>query len=110
MSKFESIEFDLSSFKITLLFHGSKDPLVVYFDTPSRRFHFSVIALIVHEMKQKGQPEFVHIRKYKNVLQRLDQGLSGTHKSKNLEGMMNVNYNSRLTTNKQPRPEDVVLI
>ena len=87
MNKLESIEFDLSSFKITLLFHGSKDPLVVHFDTPSRRFHFSVISLIVHEMKQKCQPEFVHIRKYKDVLQRLDQGLSGTHKSKNLEGM-----------------------
>ncbi len=87
MNKLESIEFDLSSFKISLQFHGSQDPLVVHFDTPSRRFHFSVIALIVHEMKQKDRPDFIHIRKYKDVLQRLDQGLSGAHKSKNLEGM-----------------------
>ena len=87
MNRLESIEFDLSSFKIRLQFHGSQDPLVVHFDTPSRRFHFSVIALIVHEMKQKAQPDFIHIRTYKDVLQRLDQGLSGTHKSKNLDGM-----------------------
>ena len=87
MNKLESIEFDLFNFKITLQIHGSRDPLVVQFDTPSRRFHFSVIALIVHEMKKKGQPDFIHIRKYKDILQRFDQALSGTHKSKNLEGM-----------------------
>ena len=77
----------LSDFRIRLQFHGSGEPLVVHFDTPSRRFHFSVIALIVHEMKRKGQADFIHIRRHKAVLQKLDQGLSGKHASKNAENM-----------------------
>jgi TolB-like protein/Tfp pilus assembly protein PilF len=87
MKKLESIDFDLSDYKITLQFHDSRDPLVVHFDTPSRRFYFSVIALIAHEMKNKDQPDFIYIRRYQNLLQRLDQGLSGKHASKNVEGM-----------------------
>jgi adenylate cyclase len=87
MKKLESIQFDLSDFKIKLQFHGSKEPLVVYFDTPSRRFHFSVVALIVHEMKKNGQSEYIHIRRHKDVLQMLDQGLSGKYASKNVESM-----------------------
>jgi adenylate cyclase len=87
MKKLESIEFDLSDFKIKLQFHGSKEPLVVYFDTPSRRFHFSVVALIVHEMKKNGQSDYIHIRRHKDVLQMLDQGLSGKYASKNVESM-----------------------
>jgi hypothetical protein len=66
---------------------AAKEPLVVHFDTPSRRFHFSVIALIVHEMKKKGQLDYIHIQRHKDVLQRLDQGLSGKHASKNVESM-----------------------
>jgi hypothetical protein len=87
MEKLESIEFDLSDFKIKFQFHGRKEPLVVYFDTPSRRFHFSVIALIVHEMKNQSQADFIHNRIHKDVLQRLDKGLSGKHASKNPESM-----------------------
>ena len=87
MKKLESIEFDLSDYKITLQFHDGRDPLVAHFDTPSRRFHFSVIALTTHEMKKKAQPGFIYIRRYQDLLQRLDQGLSGKHASKNVEGM-----------------------
>ncbi|BBO72687.1 hypothetical protein DSCW_01040 [Desulfosarcina widdelii] len=87
MKKLESIQFDLSDFKIKIQFHGRKEPLVVHFDTPSRRFHFSVIALIVHEMKKKGQSDYIHIQRHKDVLQRLDQGFSGKHASKNVESM-----------------------
>jgi adenylate cyclase len=87
MKKLESIQFDLSDFKIKIQFHGVKEPLVVHFDTPSRRFHFSVVALIVHEMKKKGKSDYIHIQRHKDVLQRLDQGLSGKHASKNVESM-----------------------
>ena len=99
MKKLESIEFDLSNFKIKLQFHGSEKPLVVYFDTPSRRFHFSVISLIVYEMKKKGQADFIHIRRHKDLLQRLDEGLSGKHASKNAESMwakINMTWRHRL--------------
>lgn len=87
MKKLESIDCDLSDYKISLHFHDSRDPLVVHFDTPSRRFHFSVIALIIHEMKKKNQPDFIYIRRFQDLLQRLDQRLSGKNASKNTEGM-----------------------
>ena len=56
MEKLESIQCDLAENKITLQFHGINPPLVVHFDTPSRRFYFSIIALIIAEMKKQGRP------------------------------------------------------
>jgi len=53
MEKLETIKFDLGAYKILLQFHGKKEPLVIHFDTPSRRFYFSIIALIVNEMKKQ---------------------------------------------------------
>lgn len=87
MEKLATIECDLASYKITLQFEGTKEPLIVHFDTPSRRFHFSIIALIINEMKKMGKPEYIHIRKYQTVLKQLDKGLSGKNASKHTEGM-----------------------
>ena len=55
MEKIETIQCDLAEYKITLEFPGEKAPLVVHFDTPSRRFYFSIIALIITEMKKQGK-------------------------------------------------------
>jgi TolB-like protein len=87
MVKLTTIECDLAAYKITLQFRGKKEPLIVQFDTPSRRFHFSIIALIINEMKKKGNPAYIHIRKYQKVLEQLDKGLAGKHASKHIEGM-----------------------
>ena len=87
MEKLETIQCDLETFKITLQFHNSKPPLVVYFDTPSRRFYFSTIALIISEMKKQARPGFIHIHRLQEILTRLDQALSGKNTSKNVEGM-----------------------
>jgi len=87
MEKLKTIEFDLSGYKILLQFHGKKEPLVIHFDTPSRRFYFSVIALIINEMKKKDKVGFVNIRKHQKILDLLDQSLSGKHASKNADGM-----------------------
>ncbi len=62
------ITLDLMTYKVQLHFADRKDSLVVHFDTPARRFYFSVIALIAHEMKKKGRIDFVHIRKYEKIL------------------------------------------
>ena len=87
MEKLETIKFDLVEYRITLQFPGGKAPLVVHFDTPSRRFYFSVIALIITEMKKRGRPEFIHIRRHQKILTQLDQYLSGKNASKHPEGM-----------------------
>lgn len=78
MEKLETIEFDLGLYKILLHFHGKKEPLVIHFDTPSRRFYFSIITLIINEMKKQGKPGFIHIRKHQNILKLLDISLRQT--------------------------------
>ena len=87
MEKLKTIEFDLSVYKILLQFHGKKEPLVIHFDTPSRRFYFSVIALIINEMKKQSKPGFILIHKHQNTLKLLDKSLSGKHASKHVDGM-----------------------
>ncbi|MGA9538564.1 MAG: hypothetical protein WBR24_21890, partial [Desulfobacterales bacterium] len=87
MEKLESIQCDLAENKITLQFHGINPPLVVHFDTPSRRFYFSIIALIIAEMKKLGRPGFVHMHRHQDILSRLDRSLSGKNASKHVEGM-----------------------
>ena len=87
MAKLETIQCDLAEYKITLQFHGGISPLVVHFDTPSRRFYFSIIALIITEMKKQDRPGFVHMHRYQDILTRLDRSLSGKNASKHVEGM-----------------------
>ena len=87
MEKLAKIVVDLSVYKIRLQFHGKKEPLVIHFDTPSRRFYFSIIALIINEMKKQGKTGFIHIHKHQNILKLLDKSLSGKHASKRSDGM-----------------------
>ncbi len=87
MEKAETIQCDLAEYKITLEFPGSKAPLVVHFDTPSRRFYFSIIALIITETKKQGRPGFVHMHRHQNVLALLDKSLSGKNASEHVEGL-----------------------
>ena len=87
MEKVETIQCDLAEYKITLQFPGAKAPLVVHFDTPSRRFYFSIITLIITETKKQGKPGFVHIRRHENILTLLDKSLSGKNASEHAEGM-----------------------
>ena len=85
--KLESIKFDLTTSKILLYFRNHQEPLVIYFDKPARRFYFSLIALVVTEMKNLDKPGFIHIRKHEKILKMLDDSLAGEKASKNVEGM-----------------------
>jgi adenylate cyclase len=99
MEKVERIQCDLAEYKITLEFPGGKAPLVVHFDTPSRRFYFSIIALIITEMKKQGRPGFVHMPRHKDILTLLDKSLSGKKASEHVEGMwakINMAWRNRL--------------
>ncbi|MFZ0613935.1 MAG: hypothetical protein WAM73_16970 [Desulfobacterales bacterium] len=87
MKKLETIQCDLAAYKIALQFHGSELPLVIHFDTPSRRFYFSVIVLIIVEMKKRPKPGYVYIHRHQDVLTLLDKSLSGKNASEHLDGM-----------------------
>ena len=86
-SKLENIKLDLDTYKILLHFQNHAEPLVIYFDKPARRFYFSLIALIVTEMKRLNNPDFIHIRKHENTLKLLDNSLAGQYASKTASGM-----------------------
>ena len=83
----KKIEFDLQAYKIHLHFKNGRDPLSIHFDTPSRKFYFALICLIVHEMKQQNNSEFVYIRKHEQLLKSLDMLLAGNYASKTIDGM-----------------------
>jgi hypothetical protein len=77
----EKIKLDLVAYKIFLHFKDHEEPLVLHFDTPSRRFYFALIALVVTEMKNLGKPGFIYIRKHEKTLRLLDHWLAGPHAS-----------------------------
>ena len=86
-AKLENIKLDLGTYKVLLHFQNRKDPLVIHFDKPARRFYFSLIALVVTEMKNLDKPEFIHIRKHEKTLKLLDNSLAGPNASKTMKGM-----------------------
>jgi len=86
--KIENIKLDLGTYKVLLHIQNQSDPLVIHFDKPARRFYFSLIALVVTEMKKNlDKPDFIHIRKHKNTLELLDNSLAGQYTSKTETGM-----------------------
>ena len=87
MAKLEKIKLDLETYKILLKFHDNKESISIHFDTPSRRFYFALIALIVIEMKDLNKAGYIHIRKHENTLKLLDKSLAGKHVSKSAEDM-----------------------
>jgi len=83
----ENIKLDLGTYKVYLHFQNRRDPSVIHFDKPARKFYFSLIALIVTEMKNLGRPEFISIRKLEKTLKLLDNSLAGQNASKTVKGM-----------------------
>ena len=76
------IEIDLGSFIISLFFSGGDGPLSLEFDSPSRRFYFSVIGIIIMEMIKNRARRFVPIRTLQEDLLLFDRKLSGQYASK----------------------------
>lgn len=87
MNRVKHIELNLNTFKIALQFENATDPLILHFDTPSRKFYFALITLIVYEMKQQDNIGYVYIRKHEKRLKFLDEVLAGSHASNTIDGM-----------------------
>ena len=86
-AQLEHITLDLGTYRILLHFQNRKEPLAIHFDKPARRFYFSLICLVVNEMKKRDKPEFIHTRKHEKIVRLLDNSLAGKHASKTAEGM-----------------------
>jgi TolB-like protein/Tfp pilus assembly protein PilF len=87
MNRLKSVDLDLKNFKVLLHFHSNMDPLVLHFNKPSRKFYFSLIALITRRMKQQGTIRYIHIRRHEQILKRLDDMLAGNYASHTIDGM-----------------------
>ena len=70
------IQIDLEQFNLCLDLPGQK-ALTLHFDTPSRRFYLSVMALVLDQMKKAGKISFVPLEKHLNVLALLNETVGG---------------------------------
>ena len=77
-----SIQIDLNEFKLHLRLKN-KAPLTLHFDSPSRRFYLSLIALIVQEMKKAGKIKSISLQEHFDLLVLLNESIGGAAGSSN---------------------------
>lgn len=76
-AKDSTLEIDLDQFKLHLTLQ-EQSPLTFHFDTPSRRFYLSVIALVVQQMRQNNRSGSVPLKDHAQVLTLLNETVGGT--------------------------------
>ena len=80
-----SIKIDLDQFKL----HIKNDvELSLQFDSPSRRFYLSVIALVVSEMKKQGKVTSILLEKHYDLLALLNETIGGSAGSSRRENLL----------------------
>jgi adenylate cyclase len=72
-----SIQIDLNEFKLHLHLKG-KPHLTFHFNSPSRSFYLSVIALVVSEMKKSGKIKSIPLQEHLDLLILLNETIGGT--------------------------------
>jgi class 3 adenylate cyclase/tetratricopeptide (TPR) repeat protein len=86
-----SIQIDLSEFKLHLHLK-SKNQLTLHFNSPSRRFYLSVIALVVNEMKKLGRIISIPLQEHLDLLILLNESVGGSAGSSDRENLLNRIY------------------
>ena len=86
-----SIQIDLNEFKL-LLHLKSRTKLTLHFNSPSRRFYFSVIALVVHEMKKSGKIKSIPLQEHLDLLVLLNETIGGAAGSSDKENLLHRIY------------------
>ena len=82
-----AIQIDLSEFKLHL--HLKKRfQLTLHFNSPSRRFYLSVIALVVHEMKKLGQIKSIPLQDHLDSLALLNESVGDAAGSSEKENLL----------------------
>ncbi len=68
-----AIRIDLTDFKLHLRI--KRFQLTLHFNSPSRRFYLSVIALVVNEMKKSGKIKSIALQEHINLLALLNESI-----------------------------------
>jgi len=71
-----SLQIDLNEFKLHLHLKG-KPQLTFHFNSPSRSFYLSVIALVVNEMKRSGKIKSIPLQEHLDLLVLLNETIGG---------------------------------
>ncbi len=82
-----SIQIDLKEFKLHLHIKG-RTQLTLHFNSPSRRFYLSVIALLVNEMKKSGKIKPVPLQEHLDLLALLNETIGETAGSSEKENLL----------------------
>jgi adenylate cyclase len=82
-----SIQIDLNEFKLHLHLNN-KTQRTFHFDSPSRRFYLSVIALVVNEMKKIGKIKSIPLREHIDLLALMNESIGGAAGSSDKENLL----------------------
>jgi TolB-like protein len=82
-----AIQIDLSEFKLHLQLKN-KTQLTLHFNSPSRKFYLSVIALVVNEMKKLGKVRSVPLQDHLDLLALLNESIGGAAGSSDKENLL----------------------
>jgi hypothetical protein len=86
-----SLQIDLNEFKLHLHLKG-RTPLTLHFNSPSRSFYLSVIALVVKEMKKSGRIKSIPLQEHLDLLALLNETIGGTAGSSEKENLLHRIY------------------
>ena len=86
-----SIQIDLNEFMLHLHLKG-KPQLTFHFNSPSRSFYLSVIALVVNEMKKLGKIKSIPLQEHLDLLVLLNETIGGTAGSSDKENLLSRVY------------------
>ncbi|HUL37606.1 MAG TPA: hypothetical protein VLW47_07965, partial [Thermodesulfobacteriota bacterium] len=86
-----SLQIDLNEFKLHLHLKG-RTQLTLHFDSPSRSFYLSVIALVVYEMKKVGRIKSIPLQEHLDLLALLNESIGGAAGSSEKENLLHRIY------------------
>ena len=83
----QPLKIDLIEFNLDLGLQG-KRPVSLHFNTPSRRFYLSLIALVVMEMKKKGKVFPIPLAEHLGLLALINETVGGSAGSSEKENLL----------------------
>jgi adenylate cyclase len=86
-----SLQIDLNEFKLHLHLKG-RAQLTLHFNSPSRSFYLSVIALVVNEMKKSGKIKSIPLQEHHDLLALLNETIGGALGSSEKENLLHRIY------------------
>ena len=90
-TKFHAVIIDLNEFKLHIALKNRIE-LTLHFNSPSRRFYLSVIALVVNEMKREGKITSIPLERHHDLLALLNETIGGSAGSSETETMLSRIY------------------